>query len=144
MGTISFLWEPFCQVRGQTGQELPAVQHKPKEGKWLPSGEIFLEHSTTHPLTVPRAQTSTAAGSSNEPVQEVTIPLPSGLLSLELDVTLIKEFTHHPVGDRLSRFRKNWEKVTQDSWILQTVQGLRLEVEMDRYQYRYRYRCRYR
>ena len=42
-------------------------------------------------------------------------------------MTLIKEFAHHPVGGRLSRFRKNWEKVTQDSWVLQTVQGLRLE-----------------
>ena len=88
---------------------------------------MFLKHSTTHPLTIPRAQTSTAAESSNEPVQEVTIPSSSGLLSLELDVTLIKEFAHHPVGGCLSRFRKNWEKVTQDSWVLQTVQGLRLE-----------------
>ena len=96
------LWEPFCRVRGQTGQELPAIQHRSKEGKWLPSGETFLEFSKMHPLTISRAQTFTAAGPSNKPVQEVTIPSSSGLLNLELDIALIKEFAHQPVGGHLS------------------------------------------
>ena len=106
--------EPFCRVQGQTGQEFPAVQHKPKEGKWLPSGEILLKHSKAYPVTVSRTETSIAAGPSNKPVQEVTIPSSSRLLSLGLDTTLIKEFTHHPVGGCLSLFKKNWKKVTPD------------------------------
>ena len=35
--------------------------------------------------------------------------------------------SHHPVGGRLSLFRKNWERITQDNWILHTIQGLKLE-----------------
>ena len=118
-----FSWEPFCQVQGQTGQELRAVLYEPREGKWLQSGEVFLKHSKTQPFTISQAQTSTARGPSNKPVQEVTIPSSIGLLSFELDVALIKEFSHLPVGGRLSWLRQNWEKVTQDSSILQTVQG---------------------
>ena len=110
MGIINFFMGALLPGTGTDRARITSRTTQTKEGKWLPSGEIFLEHSTTHPLTILRAQTSTAAGSSNEPVQEVTIPSSSGLFSLELDVTLIKEFAHHPVGGCLSRFRKNWEK----------------------------------
>ena len=48
-----------------------------------------------------------------------------------MDTTLIKEFTHHPVGGCLSLFKKNWKKVTQNGWILQTFQGLKLEFFME-------------
>jgi len=49
------------------------------------------------------------------------------LLDLGLNITLIKDHAKFPVGGRLSLFKKNWETVTQDSWILHTVQGLQLE-----------------
>ena len=35
--------------------------------------------------------------------------------------------SHHLVGGCLSLFRKNWERITQDNWILHTIQGLKLE-----------------
>ena len=55
-----------------------------------------------YPRTISRAQTFTAAEPLNKPVQEVTTPSSSGLLNLELDVALIKECAHQPVGSHLS------------------------------------------
>ena len=85
-----------------------------------------LNNAPTHYSTSPNFHCSRVIKRTNSR-REVTIPSSSGLLSLELVMTLIKEFAHHLVGGRLSRFRNNREKVTQDSWVLQTVQGLRLE-----------------
>ena len=55
------------------------------------------------------------------------MPTPSGLSSLGLDISLINQYITYPGGGRLTHFVSNWRKITQDPWILQTVQGLRLE-----------------
>ena len=36
--------------------------------------------------------------------------------------------TEMPIAKRLASFLKNWSKVTQDQWVLNTVQGYRLEL----------------
>ena len=36
--------------------------------------------------------------------------------------------SHHPEGGHLNRFRKNWERITQDNWTLHMIQGLKFEV----------------
>ena len=51
----------------------------------------------------------------------------SGLLSLGLDTSLVREMSQHSVGGHLSLFRKNCERITQDNWTLHTNQGLKLE-----------------
>ena len=54
------------------------------------------------------------------------MPTPIGLSSLGLDISLINQYITYPVGGRLTHFVSKW-KITQDPWILLTVQGLRLE-----------------
>ncbi len=39
----------------------------------------------------------------------------------------IKSVTITQVAGRLTLFRDNWEKVTQDQWVLDTVTGYRIE-----------------
>ena len=36
-------------------------------------------------------------------------------------------FMNTPVGGRLKLFLQNWQAITRDSWILETVQGIRLD-----------------
>ena len=43
----------------------------------------------------------------------------------------------HPVAGRLTLFSNNWEKVTQDQWVLATIQGYRLELLREPVQLRY-------
>ena len=39
-----------------------------------------------------------------------------------------------PLAGRIAHFRSNWEAITQDSWVLQTISGFRIEFLQTPYQ----------
>ena len=56
-----------------------------------------------------------------------SLPLPhSAFMALHLDMTLVTQNANRPVGGRTSQFIPNWHKLTQDQWVLDTVQGYHL------------------
>ena len=40
---------------------------------------------------------------------------------------MTKQVVDCPVGGRIKHFQKNWEKLSKDQWILETIRGLKLE-----------------
>ena len=49
-------------------------------------------------------------------------------MALHLDMTLVTQNADRPVGGRTSQFIPNWHKLTQDQWVLVTVQGYHLRL----------------
>ena len=47
-------------------------------------------------------------------------------MDLQLDMTLVTQNADRPVGGRTSQFMPNWHKLTQDQWVLATIQGYQL------------------
>ena len=44
-----------------------------------------------------------------------------------MDLSVVETETNRPVGGRLQFFRRNWEQISRDPWILETILGSRLE-----------------
>ena len=49
-------------------------------------------------------------------------------MALHLDITLVTQNADRLVGGRTSQFIPNWHKLTQDQWVLITVQGYHLRL----------------
>lgn len=47
-------------------------------------------------------------------------------MALQLDITIVAQNVTRPVGGRTSQFIANWNKLTQDQWVLSTAQGYQL------------------
>lgn len=45
---------------------------------------------------------------------------------LGLDTSLLVTHAHVPVGGRLALFAHNWQCLTRDPWVLETVRGYHL------------------
>ena len=48
-------------------------------------------------------------------------------IEVHMDLEVAQEEVDRPVGGRLQFFQKNWEKISQDEWILETMSGCRVE-----------------
>lgn len=46
---------------------------------------------------------------------------------LEVDMSIVRASAMTPVGGRLQHFKSNWNKISSDPWILNTVTGARVE-----------------
>ena len=125
---IAHFFEGAClQIREQAGQEFLPIWLRVKEKGSHLSEQSNIRESEADMPPIPRSLLTSPSEPTNTPTQEVIMPTPSGLSSLGLDISLIHQYITYPVGGRLTHFVSNWKKITQDPWILQTVQGLRLE-----------------
>ena len=52
-----------------------------------------------------------------------------GSLGIRMDMHLVYTGADLPVGGRLSHYYRNWCQVSKDPWVLETVQGYRLELQ---------------
>ena len=52
-------------------------------------------------------------------------------IGINMDLTLVLRERHTPVGGRLQFFTRNWEQVSQDPWVQETVAGCKLEFAMN-------------
>ena len=44
-----------------------------------------------------------------------------------MDLTIVRQEAHTPVGGRLQLFSQNWKQISKDPWILETITGCKLE-----------------
>ena len=45
-----------------------------------------------------------------------------------MDMDLVRPNSHLPVGGRLARFLKHWREISSNAWILDTINGYKLEL----------------
>ena len=121
-----FSWEPCYQVWRQAGQEFLSIQPGQEEGEWLPSWEILLIHQK-HTQSLFHDEVPATFILSRQISSRSNHPNPTKITWIAQLGIRHKHHYQHPVGGRLHLFRKNWEKVTQDGWILHAVQDLKLE-----------------
>ena len=62
-------------------------------------------------------------------------------LGLEMDMTIVQRMANKPVGGRLRFFVGNWEKITGDPWVRETVTGARVEFHSTPVQGKVQERC---
>ena len=55
-------------------------------------------------------------------------------LGIKVDSGVVEREAHRPVGGQLQFFRHNWEQISRDPWILETILGCRLEFSDSPYQ----------
>ena len=99
----------------------------------------FQSRETVHQLpqarteaSLPRAKATTGPKPENpsEEVLRLLNSLPkSNLESLEIkmDLETVKRESQRPVSGRLTHFATNWEKISNDPWVQETISGSRLE-----------------
>jgi hypothetical protein len=142
--TVRFFFpnRPPWQVRGQAGQEFSAVHTicRPKQGysqRTLPAlqpNQLPTRQSTRTETTIPRASPPSITVTPKTPTEEVLEvlhSLPQTLLpnlGISLNMNIATQEAHRPVGARLQHFLPNWQAITDDPWILNTVRGYRLEL----------------
>ena len=62
-------------------------------------------------------------------IREILNKLPpphTAFMALQLDTAIIAQNATRPVGERTSQFMANWNKLTQDQWVLSMAQGYQL------------------
>ena len=126
---------PSCQVRRQAGQELLPVQFTlSTEERIKQQRDIIPELPKARlPTTLPRTQAAAGPTSQENPTEEAIRLLKSlpksklENLGVRVDMEIVRQGAQLPVGGRLVHFSKNWEEISSDPWILETVHGYQVE-----------------
>ena len=121
---------PSCQVRWQAGQKFFPVQltKRPQARRMHPGKAISGSPETRLQATLPRA--SSPSESPTQAVLKLLDRLPNGTLGslgIQMDMKLVLDFAHFPVGGRLMYFVENWKKLSQDPRIIESVTGCRID-----------------
>jgi len=113
-------------VQEQAKQKPIPIHNKPENGWLIFSGgsDKMPQSDIKRPLS--RAPSPTLPATT---AIQATITQHSGtsLHHLKLDAHLIRTHATRLVGGHLIFFKQNWEGISQNAWILQTVQSVRLE-----------------
>ena len=104
----------------------------PCRKSWVSAGPIARKQVPTPKSSIPAVQFTKSPPQLFGEVQGETLnklPLPhSAFMALHLDMTLVTQNADRPVGGSTSQFIPNWHKLTQDQWVLDTVQGYHLSL----------------
>jgi len=100
-----------------------------RTGSWQGNQHFFLakpwyQQAPTTELSQP-AVSSQPPGEVNKILDGLPLPHIT-FQTLQLDLSLISQYSTRPVGGRTALFITNWAKLTQDQWVLTTVQGYEL------------------
>ena len=99
----------------------------------------FQSRKTVHQLPQARLEASlhrakATTGLKSEIPSEEVLRLLNSLpkstlegLGMKMDLDIVKRESQRPVGSRLAHFASNWEKISNDPWIQETISGSRLE-----------------
>ena len=106
------------------GQRKPLVQ--PRLSVAERPGLIHLPAGLS-PQAVPPSLPQASVPSSQDHEQQ-TVASPQTLTDLGLNPNLVSRYTEHPVGGHVAFFIQNWAQISQDPWVLDTIQGYRLDL----------------
>ena len=124
---------PSCQVRWQAGQKLPVQSTLSTEEGRKQQGNIIPELPKAGLQTaVPRAQATARPVQENSAEEAIKLlkSLPKSKLEnlgIKVDMNIVQNGAQLPVGGRLAHFAKNWEEISNDPWILETIRGYQVE-----------------